>query len=72
MVNSTANYVISRSNPQDLMLAYNVPYFTPGDIDGFLTSLARVGARMKKVNLPLASPRFVPYHTDRTHHSLTY
>lgn len=47
---TTANYIITRSNPQDLMLAYNVPYFTPGDVEGFLTSVARVTARMKKVS----------------------
>ena len=31
------------------MLAYNVPYFQEGDIQTFLTSVARVNGRIRKV-----------------------
>ncbi|GMK58492.1 hypothetical protein CspeluHIS016_0505240 [Cutaneotrichosporon spelunceum] len=41
------NYVFARSNPQDLMLKYNVPYFPAGDLQSFLTGLARVNGRVK-------------------------
>ncbi|ORY32291.1 hypothetical protein BCR39DRAFT_523779 [Naematelia encephala] len=45
-------YIFQRSNPQDLMMAYNIPYFTPGDIDAFLTGVARVNARTRKHGEP--------------------
>jgi nuclear GTP-binding protein len=44
------NYVFTRSNPQDLMLKYNVPYFPNGDLQAFLTGLARVNGRVKTVS----------------------
>jgi len=40
---------VKRSNAQDLMLCYNVPFFNGGDVEGFLTSLARAGGRVRKV-----------------------
>ncbi|RSH90365.1 hypothetical protein EHS25_000970 [Saitozyma podzolica] len=43
-----ANYIISRSNSQDLMLCYNIPYFAEGDNDAFLTGLARANGRVRK------------------------
>ncbi|WWC58751.1 uncharacterized protein I303_101295 [Kwoniella dejecticola CBS 10117] len=46
------NYIIKRSNHQDLMLAYNVPYFEAGDLDAFLTALARAQGRIKKHGTP--------------------
>ncbi len=44
-----ASYIVKRSNAQDLMLCYNVPFFNGGDVEGFLTSLARAGGRVRKV-----------------------
>lgn len=44
-------YIFKRSDPQDLMLAYNVPYFTAGDLDAFLLALARANGRVRKVSL---------------------
>lgn len=44
------NYIFARSNPQDLMLKYNVPYFPAGDLESFLTGLARVNNRVKSVS----------------------
>lgn len=32
------------------MLAYNVPYFKEGDVEAFLTAVARVNGRVKKVS----------------------
>ncbi|WWC66242.1 uncharacterized protein I206_100143 [Kwoniella pini CBS 10737] len=46
------NYIVKRSNHQDLMLAYNVPYFEAGDLDAFLTALARAQGRIKKHGTP--------------------
>ncbi|WOO79019.1 Guanine nucleotide-binding protein-like 3 [Vanrija pseudolonga] len=46
------NYILSRSNDQDLMLKYNVPYFEAGNIEAFLTGLARVNQRVKKFGDP--------------------
>ncbi|KAK1926848.1 putative GTP-binding protein [Papiliotrema laurentii] len=42
------NWILKRSSDQDLMLAYNVPYFQPGDIQTFLLSVARANGRVKK------------------------
>lgn len=47
-----ASYIISRSNAQDLMLKYNVPFFEEGDIEAFMTGLARVNQRVKKFGEP--------------------
>jgi nuclear GTP-binding protein len=49
--------LLSRSNAQDLMLCYNIPYFAEGDIDAFLTGLARANGRVRKVSqvIPLHS-----------------
>lgn len=44
-----ANYIITRSNAQDLMTCYNVPFFQDGDVETFLTSLARSIGRVRKV-----------------------
>jgi hypothetical protein len=41
--------IISRADTQDLMLAYNLPAFAPGDPTGFLAGLARVSGLIKKV-----------------------
>lgn len=46
------NFIFARSNPQDLMLKYNVPYFPAGDLQSFLTGLARVNGRVKNVSCP--------------------
>ncbi|KAF8845573.1 hypothetical protein BDN67DRAFT_961152 [Paxillus ammoniavirescens] len=40
--------IISRADTQDLMLAYNLPAFAPGDLTGFLAGLARVSGLIKK------------------------
>jgi len=47
---TTVEYIFKRSDAQDLMLAYNVPYFTAGDLDAFLTALARANGRVRKVS----------------------
>lgn len=36
------------------MLAYNVPFFKEGDVEAFLTAVARVNGRVKKVRLSCA------------------
>ncbi|WWC86220.1 uncharacterized protein L201_001093 [Kwoniella dendrophila CBS 6074] len=46
------NYIIKRSNHQDLMLAYNIPFFEAGNIEAFLTGLARAQGRIKKHGTP--------------------
>ncbi|WVW82274.1 hypothetical protein I302_104280 [Kwoniella bestiolae CBS 10118] len=46
------NYIIKRSNHQDLMLAYNVPFFEAGDVEAFLTGVARAQGRIKKHGTP--------------------
>ncbi|WRT64125.1 uncharacterized protein IL334_001054 [Kwoniella shivajii] len=46
------NYIIKRSNHQDLMLAYNIPFFEAGDVEAFLTGLARAQGRIKKHGTP--------------------
>ena len=46
----SANYIIKRSNAQDLMLAYNIPYFTAGDVEAFLLAVARANGRIRKVS----------------------
>lgn len=54
------NYIFSRCNQQDLMLKYNVPYFPAGDLQAFLTGLARVNGRVKTVSWAYTeAPRFV-------------
>ncbi|WVQ85677.1 hypothetical protein IAT38_007843 [Cryptococcus sp. DSM 104549] len=42
------NYIIKRSNHQDLMLAYNIPFFESGDVEAFLLGLARAQGRIRK------------------------
>ena len=33
------------------MLAYNIPYFTAGDVEAFLLAVARANGRIRKVSL---------------------
>lgn len=47
-----SSYIIERSNAQDMMLKYNVPFFEAGDIEAFMTGLARVNQRVKKFGEP--------------------
>lgn len=42
--------LIKRANVQDLTLAYTVPAFVAGDVEGFLTGVARSQGRLKKVS----------------------
>ncbi|ORX35937.1 P-loop containing nucleoside triphosphate hydrolase protein [Kockovaella imperatae] len=51
-VEPLASYIVQRSNAQDLMLLYNVPYFQAGDVEAFLRALARANGRMKKGDQP--------------------
>ncbi|WVQ70969.1 hypothetical protein IAR50_000494 [Cryptococcus sp. DSM 104548] len=46
------NYIVQRCNHQDLMLAYNIPFFEKGDLQAFLTGLARANQRIKKHGTP--------------------
>ncbi|WVF70605.1 hypothetical protein IAT40_005397 [Kwoniella sp. CBS 6097] len=46
------NYIVKRSNHQDLMLAYNIPFIQAGDVEAFLTSLARAQGRIRKHGEP--------------------
>nr|ODN87193.1 nuclear GTP-binding protein [Cryptococcus depauperatus CBS 7841] len=46
------NYILSRSNHQDIMLAYNIPFFAEGDMQAFLTGLARANQRIRKHGEP--------------------
>ncbi|WWD17903.1 hypothetical protein CI109_102348 [Kwoniella shandongensis] len=46
------NYIVKRSNHQDLMLAYNIPFFQSGDVEAFLTGLARAQGRIRKHGAP--------------------
>ncbi|KAF8632398.1 hypothetical protein AX17_004839 [Amanita inopinata Kibby_2008] len=41
-------HIVSRSNPEDLMLLYNLPAFPQGDHISFLSSLARLKSLVKK------------------------
>jgi hypothetical protein len=43
--------IVNRANPQDLMLAYNIPHFAAGDIETFLISVARAQGRIRKVSI---------------------
>jgi hypothetical protein len=49
---------VNRANAQDLMLAYNIPHFAAGDVEMFLTSIARAQGRIRKVRVALF--RLVP------------
>ena len=42
--------LIKRANTQDLTLAYTVPAFVAGDVEAFLTGVARSQGRLKKVS----------------------
>lgn len=44
----TVEHIVARANTQDLMLCYNIPAFETGDIDAFLTAVARASGRIKK------------------------
>ncbi|OXG86630.1 nuclear GTP-binding protein [Cryptococcus neoformans var. grubii Br795] len=46
------SYIVERSNHQDLMLAYNIPFFEKGDLEAFLTGLARAQQRIRKHGEP--------------------
>lgn len=45
--------LVKRANVQDLTLAYTVPAFVAGDVEGFLTGVARSQGRLRKVRLLL-------------------
>jgi hypothetical protein len=51
-------YIFKRSNPQDLMLVYNLPSFPAGDLEAFLTSLARANGRVRKVSYLIRNLRY--------------
>jgi nuclear GTP-binding protein len=48
----TVKQLVKRANVQDLTLAYTVPAFIAGDVEGFLTGVARSQGRLKKVRCP--------------------
>lgn len=45
-------HIVAHGDTQDLMLAYSLPAFLPGDLAGFLAGLARVSGLIKKVGEP--------------------
>jgi nuclear GTP-binding protein len=58
--------LIKRANSQDLTLAYTVPAFIAGDVEGFLTGVARSQGRLKKVRSSLSLCDFA----DPTQHGV--
>ncbi|RXK40290.1 hypothetical protein M231_02404 [Tremella mesenterica] len=42
------NWIFKRANVQDLMVHYNLPFFSEGDVNAFLTCLARANGRVNK------------------------
>ncbi|KAG8747419.1 hypothetical protein FRC10_001090 [Ceratobasidium sp. 414] len=49
---AAAAYVVSRAKHEDLMLHYNLPAYTPGDITAFLGGVARASGRLRKGGVP--------------------
>ncbi|KAF8607903.1 hypothetical protein BDV93DRAFT_603659 [Ceratobasidium sp. AG-I] len=49
---AAAAYVVSRAKHEDLILHYNVPTFTPGDIAAFLGGVARASGRIRRGGAP--------------------
>ncbi|CAE6473458.1 unnamed protein product [Rhizoctonia solani] len=45
---AAAAYIVSRAKHQDLVLHYNVPAFQPGDVNAFLSGVARARGRIRK------------------------
>jgi hypothetical protein len=48
-------HIVSRADTEDLMLFYNLPAFSKGDTDAFLSGLARSNGMVKKVRVYLPS-----------------
>jgi nuclear GTP-binding protein len=48
-------HIVSRADTEDLMLFYNLPAFSKGDTDAFLSGLARSNGMVKKVRVYLLS-----------------
>jgi nuclear GTP-binding protein len=42
-------HIVSRADTEDLMLFYNLPAFTKGDTNAFLSGVARSNGMVKKV-----------------------
>ncbi|KAG8738582.1 hypothetical protein FRC12_016704 [Ceratobasidium sp. 428] len=49
---AAAAYVVSRAKHEDLMLHYNLPAYTPGDVTAFLGGVARASGRLRKGGVP--------------------
>ncbi|EEB99573.1 hypothetical protein MPER_00724, partial [Moniliophthora perniciosa FA553] len=45
----TVSEIVTRSNPEDLMLLYNLPIFSRGDVRAFLSGVARAQHLVQKV-----------------------
>ena len=50
---AVAHQIISRANPEDLMLHYNTPAYNTSDPDAFLSGHARITGRLKKVAMSI-------------------
>ncbi|KAG8679511.1 hypothetical protein FRC08_016937, partial [Ceratobasidium sp. 394] len=49
---AAAAYVVSRAKHEDLILHYNLPAYTPGDVTAFLGGVARASGRLRKGGVP--------------------
>ncbi|QRV72572.1 GNL3L/Grn1 putative GTPase [Ceratobasidium sp. AG-Ba] len=49
---AAAAYVVSRAKHEDLILHYNLPAYTPGDVSAFLGGVARASGRLRKGGVP--------------------
>jgi nuclear GTP-binding protein len=55
----TVAHIVSRADPEDLMLFYNLPAFLKGDKNAFLSGIARSNGMVKKVY-----PSFLSFKVD--------
>lgn len=51
----SVSHLVSRANPEDLMLLYSLPAFPKGDIDAFVSGVARSQQLVRKVSTPSLS-----------------
>lgn len=61
IITNTAMHIVERAKREDLMVFYNIPAFLPGDVNAFLTAVARHDGLMKNVrsqNLTLGCKLF--------------
>ena len=55
------SYIVSRTETEDLMVAYGLPAFAKGDVDAFLLGIARAHGLIKKVGHPISVYIVAPF-----------